>query len=173
VVDDNPPGNDPWVRERHQRACILRGLNGCQPTDAVLVSDLDEIPNPSGVSVFEHRNCYYFLNTSNGYWYGSRMAPYSTLLQLTPNGQRFADGHVVGRSGWHYSFLGGPAMIAGKIRAFAHQEYNSAWLADPDRVAAILDTGADLFGRTTNLSRMMSPDQLPAPVREHPERYAT
>ena len=48
VVDDMPESENPWVREEHQRNAIDRGLQSLslEPTDLVMVSDVDEIPNP-------------------------------------------------------------------------------------------------------------------------------
>src|SRR5712692_10307059 len=44
VVEDMPGGENAWVRENHQRNCIIRGLSGCGDDDTILVSDVDEIP---------------------------------------------------------------------------------------------------------------------------------
>lgn len=52
VVDDDPVGDDVfqpfgdrarWARENHQRAALIRGMDGLQPDDVVCLSDLDEI----------------------------------------------------------------------------------------------------------------------------------
>lgn len=80
-----------WDLENHQRNQIVRGLANCQPEDTVVVSDLDEIPNPiqiakykdaPGIKVFKQMNFYYFLNCrsvddSEKWWYGPVMANYS------------------------------------------------------------------------------------------------
>ena len=39
--------NGTWQREAHQRNQIVRGLQGCQKDDIIMVSDLDEIPRGS------------------------------------------------------------------------------------------------------------------------------
>jgi beta-1,4-mannosyl-glycoprotein beta-1,4-N-acetylglucosaminyltransferase len=49
VVNDLPDSQDPWVPERFQRNCILRGLTNCRPDDLILVSDADEIPRATAV----------------------------------------------------------------------------------------------------------------------------
>src|SRR5689334_5945992 len=51
IVDELPPNptNGPrnsWDMERFQRNCIARGLNDCKPDDVIIISDLDEIPDP-------------------------------------------------------------------------------------------------------------------------------
>ncbi len=51
-VEDMPDSNDAWAREIHQRNCIMRGLRGCRSDDLVLLSDVDEIPNPGVLASF-------------------------------------------------------------------------------------------------------------------------
>lgn len=95
VIDDEGPDGgarvSPWEREYHQRNMIQKGLGECKPGDIVIVSDVDEIPNPGrvleyrnreGIKIFVHRLFYYFLNCeavmgSKSYrWLGSAMCHY-------------------------------------------------------------------------------------------------
>ena len=76
VVDDFPDRmSGSWQREAFQRNAILRGLDGAQASDMVLVSDVDEIPRPDflaraladplsarAVTTFECEVFVYFLN---------------------------------------------------------------------------------------------------------------
>ena len=82
VVDDEPelPPDCPkliaaWAYENHQRNAIVRGLKGVRDDDVVIISDLDEIPNPAQVrkytqkcveegvvAVFSQMSCRYYLN---------------------------------------------------------------------------------------------------------------
>lgn len=39
-------GAGDWTIENFQRNCIMRGLHNCEPEDMIIISDLDEIPNP-------------------------------------------------------------------------------------------------------------------------------
>lgn len=55
VVDGMPSGDNPrshWLREKYQRNSIARGLVNCHPQDIIIVSDLDEVPNPQTVMQF-------------------------------------------------------------------------------------------------------------------------
>ena len=52
-VTDMPDGIDPYLRENHQRNCILRGLSDAKADDKIIISDLDEIPNPLKISSFK------------------------------------------------------------------------------------------------------------------------
>ena len=84
-VEDMPEGDDPYLRENFQRNCILRGLKSASEEDIIIISDLDEIPNPNEINqfkkkmkcaVFKQNHYYYKINlksTQNPYWYGSRI----------------------------------------------------------------------------------------------------
>ena len=45
AVEDMPAGNNPYLRENHQRNAIARGILNADEDDLILISDLDEIPN--------------------------------------------------------------------------------------------------------------------------------
>ena len=84
-VEDMPDGDDPYLRENFQRNCILRGLKSAHGDDIIIISDLDEIPNPMSIdkfkkkmryAVFKQNHYYYKINlqnVQNPYWYGSRI----------------------------------------------------------------------------------------------------
>ena len=84
-VKDLPDGDDPYLRENFQRNCISRGLLKANKDDLILISDLDEIPNPKKIKEFEKKkrfavfkqlHFYYKLNfhsVINPHWYGSRI----------------------------------------------------------------------------------------------------
>lgn len=88
VVDDYPEFETAWTNENHQRNCIERCLRGCEDNDVILVSDLDEIPNPkailqycheSEIMAFEQLWCIYYLNhiyIRQPVWIGTKMLPY-------------------------------------------------------------------------------------------------
>ncbi len=93
VVADYPAGASTWVYENHQRNAILRGLSQAQPDDAIMISDMDEIPRPDlvrayaqtkEVVLFVQKLYYYYLNylnVSNPEWpLGTKLFPYRCLL---------------------------------------------------------------------------------------------
>ena len=97
VVDDYPTFfsklrmPNAWDIEKHQRNAIAKGLRDCKSEDVIIVSDLDEIPDPKqvkifkdirGLKVFQQRDFYYYLNcvgldSSEEWWYGSVMAHFT------------------------------------------------------------------------------------------------
>ena len=84
-VNDLPDGDNPYLRENFQRNAILRGLKDANEDDFILISDLDEIPNPQKIksfqkemryAVFKQLHFYYKINLhskKNPYWYGTRI----------------------------------------------------------------------------------------------------
>ena len=93
VVDDYPEATSPWAYENHQRNAILRGLTQAKPDDAILISDLDEIPRPEWVRahaqtrdilLFVQNLYYYYLNyrnVSSPDWHlGTKLFPYRYFL---------------------------------------------------------------------------------------------
>ena len=81
-----------WARENWQRNAIAEGLVGCADDDAVLISDLDEIPNPEkvrglvgkpGVVAFRQDYYSFYLNyrsVRDFCWCGTRMLSYRDFL---------------------------------------------------------------------------------------------
>jgi hypothetical protein len=50
IVDDLPEVGDAWDREAFQRDAIMRGLVDADPDDIIMLSDVDEIPQPGKVA---------------------------------------------------------------------------------------------------------------------------
>ncbi len=84
-----------WRPEKYQRNQIKKGLKKCKKEDIIIVSDLDEIPNPKKffelmefckkgkVVLFDQKLYYYFLNgfVQEG-WEGSRACNYGLFKKL-------------------------------------------------------------------------------------------
>lgn len=69
-VDDMPefdPSSDEgrWKPEKHHRECIARGLQNVDPEDIVLISDIDEIPNPNVIELLRSNQCNVLFKTRN------------------------------------------------------------------------------------------------------------
>jgi beta-1,4-mannosyl-glycoprotein beta-1,4-N-acetylglucosaminyltransferase len=84
-VEDMPDGDNPYKRENFQRNCISRGISSADDKDLILISDLDEIPNPETINnfnfkdkyaAFKQNHYYYKINLQsqrNPFWHGSRI----------------------------------------------------------------------------------------------------
>ena len=85
-VEDMPDGDNPYLRENFQRNCILRGIKKAEEEDVIMISDLDEIPNPKKLkkkkkkqryAAFKQKHFYYKLNLpskKNPFWVGTRVS---------------------------------------------------------------------------------------------------
>ena len=61
-VTDLPDGEDPYLRENHQRNAIVNGLNNANDNDLIIISDLDEIPDPNKINSFDPKKDMLYLN---------------------------------------------------------------------------------------------------------------
>lgn len=78
-----------WARENWQRNAIKDGLKHCDDSDTILISDLDEIPNPDilskyigqkGIVTFAQRYYAFYLNylsVRTPRWHGTKMLSYA------------------------------------------------------------------------------------------------
>ena len=71
VVDDlQASPASAWDNEYHQRNALARGLHGVSPDDWVLLSDVDEIPNPLALPRFRPRRFLSAVLKQRMYYYG-------------------------------------------------------------------------------------------------------
>lgn len=167
IVDDFPyktliSGGGQWLNENFQRNCIKRGLEQLTLTDSdlIVLSDVDEIPDPKLLSEFKRlqypieinsleQHFYYYNLTcrSNEKWYQAKIFSYKTYqsLNLSLNDIRQNQYPFVYPGGWHLSYFGDTEFIQNKIQNFGHQEFNL-----PEVLAAVADNvkaGTDIFSR--------------------------
>jgi len=139
-VADLPDGDDPYKRENYQRNAIMRGLKNSNEDDIVIISDLDEIPNPRKINsfkpskkyaVFEQMHFYYkfnLLSTKTPFWYGSRicMKKYLSspqwLRELKFKKRPFWRidklrlNNIIKNGGWHFCNLKKPEELLYKYK---------------------------------------------------------
>ena len=99
-VEDMPDGDNPYLRENYQRNCITKGIKNAEDDDLIIISDLDEIPNPNVIqkfkkkmqfAVFKQMHFYYKFNlqsTFHPYWFGSRICV-KRFLKITTMVKKF------------------------------------------------------------------------------------
>ncbi len=139
-VTDFPDGRDPYLRENHQRNSILKGLINSKDQDIIIISDLDEIPNPEvfknfkkemRFAVFKQKHFYYKFNLqskNNPYWLGSRICLKKYLI--SPQWLRdlkfkkrpfwrldkFRLNNIIENGGWHFCNLKKPESLLYKYK---------------------------------------------------------
>jgi len=163
------PVNDfaEWDYEFFQRNYIKKGLENCTDNDIIFVSDADEIINIKGIlsytelklpALIQLSMYYYFINLkTNATFYVNLVATWSFLKDKNL-GFRYRDYPKLTENkisanmidtGWHFSYLFGYDIgkYQEKIRSFSHQEYNTAYFLDEDRIQRCLQLCIDIFER--------------------------
>lgn len=185
IIDDCPPVSNPWILERYQFTEIMRGLKNCRPEDTILHGPVDEIPNPSKISLWKNKPgknkvflmklSYFYLNLMRANfqeWEGTRMFKYKDLkffrdIYYT----RYLKADVqIRNGGWHLSYIGDVKHIQKKMESMAHQEFNNSKYNSPERIKIAIAEGKDLFGM--GLKFVPSPiEALPVYVGENKEKF--
>jgi len=139
-VTDMPEGDNPYVRENYQRNCLIKGLINAGNDDLIIISDLDEIPNPNKIknfkknmryAVFKQMHFYYKINLqsqANPYWLGSRICvkKYLKSPQWLRNLKfkkrpfwrfdKFRLNNIIQDGGWHFCNLKSPEQLLYKYK---------------------------------------------------------
>jgi beta-1,4-mannosyl-glycoprotein beta-1,4-N-acetylglucosaminyltransferase len=181
------PQSAAWKLENEHRNALAVAGNLAGDEDRVILSDLDEIPDPLllrkidlqyGPVVLSMLFHYYFFNCQNAgagkWWHGSIVCTGKQFRQTTP--QQLRDNRDVyksiPKSGWHFSYLGGVEKIKYKILSFAHTEYNKEDFLNDENIIRAMEEGRDIFNRPGMKYRFVSsyyyPSWLGALMRQYP-----
>jgi len=169
VVEDlpflnNPNNNEVWKNEKHQRNCIIRGLEKIklEGPDYFIISDVDEIPDPKTLLEIKKNNTitigqleqdlyYYNMNNrKNLLWYYPKILRYSYFcsINLDIHSIRLClDYEKIKKGGWHLSYFGDPEFISNKIKNFSHQEFNLPDFTDIGKITTRIQNKQDIFDR--------------------------
>jgi beta-1,4-mannosyl-glycoprotein beta-1,4-N-acetylglucosaminyltransferase len=158
-------GTFEWWRENDQRDAIMPALEGiAKDDDAIIVTDLDEIPKASKVPThiddgdiigFRMMACEGGLNRVQvgGSWSPVGATNYANLKRIGgPQALRamtYATHSVtefISSSGWHFSWCGSMEDTVYKLmKATPHSELSTPEMADPNRIADNIANGRELF----------------------------
>jgi len=172
IIDDFPykypniniEAGEQWTNERFQRNCISRGIDKLrlQPTDIIIITDVDEILNPSileniktnilpvSVNILEMDFYYYNLNTRmNNKWHHAKILTFQKYIELnmTCDNIRMCNYPIIVGAGWHLSYFGNEKFIKNKLENFSHQEYNKSEFTNEKQIEERIKNKSDLFGR--------------------------
>jgi beta-1,4-mannosyl-glycoprotein beta-1,4-N-acetylglucosaminyltransferase len=170
IVDDFPykypninfENKEQWINEQFQRNAISRGLESIHMSDddLILISDLDEIPDPNtlqnikaennkvNAGSFEMDLYYYNLNTKFKIkWELSKIISYKTYkgmnIPCTKIRETFFP--TIQNGGWHLSYFGDSNFIQNKIMNFGHQELNLDKFTDIAKIEERVKEYRDVF----------------------------
>lgn len=106
---------------------------------------------PQRVRIFRKRR------TPAGLWWWARRK----LLE-----QRLRPG------GWHFAWAMTPEEMIVKIESYAHTETDREELKSVEAIEAAMRAGRDILGKGERFRLVPIDESFPAPLREHPERWA-
>jgi len=185
IVDDMPyklPGKA-WDNEYHQRNCISRGIEKLKLNndDLIIISDLDEIPDPSILFKLKNDNIelsikklrmdmyYYNLNTKYDIvWDAVKIFSYKFYIDSKLSCQEIRNYNcpIITNGGWHLSYFGDSNFIKNKIEMFSHQELNIPTFTSTDKIEYRVKNGTDIFDRNCyKITRLHTKDNTYLPPK--------
>ena len=181
------PSTDSWKNENFSREQLIFGIDDAEPEDYIIVSDVDEIPNPEmlkfgfeknfDIFTLQQKLFYYYVNCmQKQLWSGPVIAKRKHVTST--QGMRKMRGNrinLLSNGGWHYSYLGGEAMIKSKIEAYAESiDNNKPHINNPAHIKKCLETGHDILNRTDDMFKktFLKEDELDHPaLKEWLKKY--
>jgi beta-1,4-mannosyl-glycoprotein beta-1,4-N-acetylglucosaminyltransferase len=189
IVDDLPNKyhninniDQVWHNEFFQRNAISRGINyikNLEQTDLIIISDLDEIPDPNtlnkikkgeivvNINILEMDLYYYNLNTRfKNKWPLCKIISYKKYSELNAscNDIRNMGCSKILNGGWHLSYFGDKYFIQNKIQNFSHQELNSSEYTDTEKIEKRMQNSTDLYDRNFDIEKIKIQDNTYLPI---------
>ena len=179
--------------EQHQRNSLTRGLKNCRDDDLIILSDVDEIPDPNKLNLFDKKSKYAvfqkmfnykinLLNETENNWHGSKICLKKDLKspQWLRN-LKFKKYHfwridklrnlqIIENGGWHFSYLQSPENILKKIKSFAHGEFNKADFASLKNIKEKINMGKDIFDRRISYKKVQIDNSFPKYIVSNKEK---
>ena len=160
-----------------------------------MISDIDEIPNPSKIKIFDVKNKYAcfiqknfqskinLLNISDKNWMGTKIIKKKyikspqwlrNIKTATPSFWKFykpKQPQLIYDGGWHFSFLKSPKGISKKIQSYSHSEYNKSIYTDEKKIAERINNRIDIFDRNFKYAKIDIDDTFPKYILENINKY--
>ena len=204
VVDDIPKDigeykkdwSDAHIRDQFQRNALSRGYKNCNDEDLIMISDLDEIPNPQKIKEFNIKNKYAcfmqknlhlkinLLNISSENWMGTKICQKKNLrspqwlrnikIRERPFWKFYKPQkpQLIFNGGWHFNnCLKTSNDIAVKIKSGAHQEENKEEFTNLEKIEEKLKNNTDLFGREFKYKKIELDESFPEYILRNKTKF--
>ena len=165
--------------EQHQRNFLIRGLKNCSDNDLIILSDVDEIPDPNKLNSFDKKKNKYavfsqkmfnykinLLNETESNWHGSKICLKKNLkspqwlrnLKFKKYSFWRIDKprnlQIIENGGWHFAYLQSPENISKKIKSFAHGEFNKPNFVNMHNIKEKINMKKDIFDREISYKKV-------------------
>ena len=202
VIDDLPTDvaspkkgwHENHMRDQFQRNALERGYKEFNDEDLIMISDIDEIPNPEKIKEFNVKNKYAcflqknyqskinLLNMTESDWAGTKICKKKYLkspqwlrnikIKKKPFWNFFSNKlQLISDGGWHFSFLKDPDSIRDKIVSYSHQEYNTEEFTDINLIKKKIVKGEDLFRRNIKYKKVSLDESFPSYITENKAKF--
>jgi beta-1,4-mannosyl-glycoprotein beta-1,4-N-acetylglucosaminyltransferase len=183
------------IRDQFQRNALERGYKNAKDEDLIMISDIDEIPDPNKIANFKKKNKYACfiqknfqskinqLNITEPSWPGTKICLKKFLkspqwlrnlktkqypfwkIYKPKNLQLILDG------GWHFSFLKKSDDVSKKIKSFAHQEYNNKKFVDQREIENRIKSRSDIFDRNFKYQKINLNQDFPEYILRNTSKF--
>ncbi len=180
--------------EQHQRNSLMRGLKNCKDNDLIILSDVDEIPDPKKINLFDKTHKYAvfsqrmfnykinLLNETENNWHGSKICLKKNLVspQWLRNLKfkkypfwrldKIRNLQIIENGGWHFAYLQNPEKILKKIKSFAHGEFNQENFTNLEAIKKKINMGKDIFNREIGYKKVQIDNTFPKYIVDNKEK---
>jgi len=200
VIDKNLKLKKNWSQhhliDQSIRNSISKYLTDASDNDWIIISDIDELPNPDVIQNFNKRKKYSFFKQQLFYykfnlkcvseppWYGSRLCVKRYLK--SPQWLRnikvndgnnffkkfFYDHQILENGGWHFSSVKKPSEIITKLKSFAHNELVKEYMLDENYIKNKIGNCQDIFERNVILKKVELNNDLPEYLVRNKSKYS-
>ncbi len=186
-----------WKLENFQRNQIDSGLNNLKKEDIIMVSDLDEIPNPKkfremkkyledgGIVGFKQNFYSFFLNGFiHTHWMGTKATSYEYFCKVLKKSTKKVriqrdiflsitskNLKIIEGGGWHFTSLGNSNKVLLKINSIAEGLQNKS-IKQKRNIQSMINQGI-LFDTGMRIKYLKSLDCLPREVKNNLEKWGT
>ncbi len=203
VIDDLPlevPAfKKNWVsahiRDQYQRNSLHKGYKDSHQDDLIMISDLDEIPNPKKIQEFNIKNKYAcfiqmnfhlklnLLNITVDNWPGTKICVKKFLKSpqwlrdIKTKNQPFwkfykpKPPQLILDGGWHFNDLKNAENLRKKIKSGAHQEENVPEINDIEIIKSRLKELKDIRGRNYEYKKLKLDKNFPEYIINNLNKY--
>ena len=183
------------LRDQYQRNSLEQGFKSCDENDLIMISDIDEIPDPLKLTEFKIENRYAcfiqknfqsklnLLNITDKNWMGTKICQKKYLKSpqwlrnIKTKKKPFwkfykpKQPQLIFDGGWHFSFLKKPKDIAIKIKSYSHQEFYKDDFIDEVKIAQRIKNRQDIFDRNINYEKIEIDESFPKYIINNKEKF--
>ena len=183
------------IMDQYQRNSLDRGLKNCDGNDLIMISDLDEIPNPKKINEFDIKKKYAcfiqknfhqkinLINKTIEGWPGTKICQKKYLkspqwlrdikIKERPFWKIYKpqQPQIIENGGWHFNDLKKPEDISKKFKSGAHQEENIDEYTNIENITNRIREKKDLLGRNYKYEAINIDNSFPDYILNNKDKY--